>query len=67
MKCYNHGKLGHLVHQYSKPKKNNFKGKKDDSRDDERKKNKAFKRIDSRNNSTRIRRVGGLYCWWLIH
>jgi hypothetical protein len=30
MDCYNCGELGHLAHQCTKPKKNKFKGKKND-------------------------------------
>jgi hypothetical protein len=43
MDCYNCGELGHLAHQFFKPKKNNFTGKKDGSSNDE-KKHKSFKR-----------------------
>jgi hypothetical protein len=37
MDCYNCGELGHLAHQYNKPKKKKFKGKKEDDSDDEKK------------------------------
>lgn len=47
MDCYNYDKLDHLAHQCFNPKKNKFKDKKDDlSDDDEKKINKAFKKID---------------------
>jgi hypothetical protein len=43
MDCYNCGELGHLSHQFFKPKKKNFTGKKDGTSNDE-KKHKSFKR-----------------------
>ena len=53
MDCYNCGELGHLAHQYTKPKKdkfkNKYKGKKDDlsnEEEDEKKKNKPYKKRD---------------------
>jgi hypothetical protein len=48
MDCYNYGELGHLAHQCNKPKKNKFKGKKDDESDDEKKENKFFKRKEGK-------------------
>ena len=56
MYCYNCGELGHLAHQCTKPKKdkykNKYKGKKDDSsneEEDEKKKNKPYKKKDGKN------------------
>lgn len=48
MDCYNYDKLDHFAHQCFNPKKNKFKDKKDDLSDDEKKTNKAFKKIDSK-------------------
>ena len=51
MDCFNCGELGHLAHQCTKPKKNKFKGKKDDSSNeekDEKKKNKPYKKRDGK-------------------
>lgn len=48
MDCYNYDKLDHFAHQCFNPKKNKFKDKKDDLSDDEKKSNKAFKKIDSK-------------------
>jgi hypothetical protein len=44
MDCYNYGEFGHLAHQYTKPKKNKFKGKKDDESEDEKKEKKFLKK-----------------------
>jgi hypothetical protein len=35
MDCYNYGDLDHLAHQFPKPKKDKYKGKEDDSSDDD--------------------------------
>jgi hypothetical protein len=40
---YNYGELSHLSHQSSKPKKNNFKIKKYNSNDNDRKNKKALR------------------------
>jgi len=54
MDCFNYGELGHLAHQYTKPKKdkfkNKFKSKKDDSSNEEEdeKKNKPYKKRDGK-------------------
>jgi hypothetical protein len=54
MDCYNCGELGHLAHQYNKPKKNKFKGKKNDDSDDEKKeKNSSRERMGSTKGSIR--------------
>jgi hypothetical protein len=42
MDCYNCGELGHLAHLCTKPKKNKFKGKKDDESKDEKKEKEVF-------------------------
>ena len=45
MDCYNYGELGHLAHQCPMPKKDKYKGKKDDSSDednDEKKEKQAI-------------------------
>jgi hypothetical protein len=39
--CFNYAELGHVAHQYSKPK-NKFNDKKDDSSDDEKRNDKPF-------------------------
>ena len=51
MDCYNCGELGHLEHQCTKPKKDKYKGKKDDSSDkdeDKKNKNKPYKKKDGK-------------------
>ena len=50
MDYYNCGELGHLAHQCTKPKKDKYKGKKDDSsnEEDEKKKNKSYKKKDGK-------------------
>jgi hypothetical protein len=54
MDCYNCGELGHLSHQCTKPKKNKFKGKKNDEREDGKKKKKSFnKMMANKRGSTR--------------
>ena len=46
MDCYNCGELGHLAHQCTNPKKNKFKGKKNDVGEYDKKNNKVFKNKD---------------------
>jgi hypothetical protein len=46
--CYNCGELDHLAHQCNKPKKNKFKGKKDDESVDEKKEKKFFKKKEGK-------------------
>jgi hypothetical protein len=57
MDCYNCGELGHLDHQCNKPKKNTFKGKKDD----EKKKKKFFKRKEGKNKIFHKKKNGKAY------
>ena len=64
MDCYNCGELGHLAHQYTKPKKDKFKnknkGKKDDSSDeDEKKKDKPYKKRDGKKKDFHKKKKSG--------
>jgi hypothetical protein len=45
---YNYGELGHLDHQCPNPKKNKYKGKKNDSSDDEKNIYNTYKRKDDK-------------------
>jgi hypothetical protein len=61
MDCYNCGELGHLSHQRNKPKKNKFKGKKDDDSDHEKKEKKFFKRKDGNHKRFHKKKNGKTY------
>jgi hypothetical protein len=61
MDCYYCGELVHLVHQCTKPKKNKFKGKKNDESEDEKKENKFFKRKDGKQKRFHKRKGGKAY------
>jgi hypothetical protein len=61
MDCYNCGELGHLAHQCTKPKKNKFKGKKDDESDDEKMENKFFKKKEGKQKRFHKRKNGKAY------
>jgi hypothetical protein len=61
MDCYNCGELGHLAHQRNKPKKNKFKGKKEDDSDDEKKENRFFKRKDGKHKRFHKKKSGNAY------
>jgi hypothetical protein len=62
MDCFNCGELGHLAHQCTKPKKNKFKGKKDESsneEEDEKKKNKPYKKRDGKKRDFHKKKKSG--------
>jgi hypothetical protein len=61
MDCYNCGELGHLDHQCNKPKKNKFKGKKDDDSGDEKKEKKFFKRKEGKHKRFHKKKNGKSY------
>lgn len=61
MDCYNCGELGHLAHQCTKPKKNKFKGKKDDESDDEKMEKKFFKKKEGKQKRFHKRKNGKVY------
>jgi hypothetical protein len=61
MDCYNCGELGHLAHQCTNPKKNKFKGKKDDESENEKKGNKFFKKKDGKKKRIHKRKNGKAY------
>ena len=58
---YNCGELGHLSHQCNKPKKNKFKGKKEDDSDDEKKEKRFFKRKDGKQKRFHKKKNGKTY------
>jgi hypothetical protein len=60
MDCYNCGELGHLAHQCTKPKKNKFKGKKDDESEDEKEK-KFLKKKEDKQKRFHKRKNGKAY------
>jgi hypothetical protein len=61
MDCYNCGELGHHAHQCTKPKKNKFKGKKDDDSEDEKKEKKFVKKKDGKQKKFHKRKGGKAY------
>jgi hypothetical protein len=61
MDCYNYGELGHLAHQCNKPKKNKFKGKKDDEIDGEKKGKKFFKKKEGKHKRFHNKKNGKSY------
>jgi hypothetical protein len=61
MDCYNCGELGHLAHQCTKPKKNKFKGKKNDESEYQNKEKKFFKKNDGKYKRFHRRKGGKAY------
>jgi hypothetical protein len=61
MDWYNCGELDHLAHQCYKPKKNKFKGKKDDESGDEKKEKKFFKRKEGKHKRFHKKKNGKAY------
>ncbi|XP_066322131.1 uncharacterized protein [Miscanthus floridulus] len=63
--CYNCGELGHLAHQCPKPKKDKFKKKykdnKDDLSDDEKKREKPYKKKDGKKKQYHKKKNGKTY------
>ena len=62
MDCYNCGELGYLAHQCPKPKKDKYKGKKDDSsneNEDEKKKSKPYKKKDGKKKDFHKKKKNG--------
>jgi hypothetical protein len=63
--CYNCGELGHLAHQWTKPKKNKFKGKKYDESEDDKKEKKFFKKGWQIKEVPQKKGRESIHCWWL--
>jgi hypothetical protein len=65
MDCYNYGEHGHLAHQCPKPKKDKFKKKykdnKDDLSDDEKKREKPYKKKDGKKKQYHKKKNGKTY------